>query len=434
MPSVAGRVVWWSWPRGELAPYVGSRQHYASYDLVSEAYTLKEAVVYLGCWISESMSADYSARKRLWEAWEIYKAAKDSVQSVSELRRADVLSVMNAFFRGKQEYPGGPTTPLSGEIGFFASKPDKMNHGGLSGEVEDAYLATLRVTLGGVATHMPNAALLEITGSRSPAWRRRASRAVFKRALEAVAVGERAVVLDVLRSAKSDAFTARSITHALDDATIDLGLGRRPQTLAYKPQEWRTRVKTAARVLERKWRHAILRTESSSRRLAAAVSWDRGPPALSAPWRRVFFADSSCKGNTAFLMSTLCEQYRLVPHVRSKFGGPAEGYCDICRSNVASGRADIAHLIFECRSVDFVATRARWRAEYEGEIAAAGAIFPSDADPLMVSVGLVRPKALRDGVRFATLSLRLALAFVRHWGRFEHQIRDEVRCLPPCKC
>ena len=52
----------------------------------------------------------------------------------------------------------------------------------------------------------------------------------------------------------------------------------------------------------------------------------------------------------------------------------------------------------------------------------------------MVSVGLVRPKALRDGVRFATLSLRLALAFVRHWGRFEHQIRDEVRCLPPCKC
>ena len=72
-------------------------------------------------------------------------------------------------------------------------------------------------------------------------------------------------------------------------------------------------------------------------------------------------------------MSTLCEQYRLVPHVRSKFGGPAEGYCDICRTNVASGRADIAHLIFECRSVDFVATRARWRAEYEGEIAAAGA-------------------------------------------------------------
>ena len=85
---------------------------------MSEAYTLKEAVVYLGCWISESLSADYSARKRLWEAWEIYKAAKDSVQSVSELRRADVLSVMNAFFRGKQEYPGGPTTPLSGEIGL----------------------------------------------------------------------------------------------------------------------------------------------------------------------------------------------------------------------------------------------------------------------------------------------------------------------------
>jgi len=87
-----------------------------------------------------------------------------------------------------------------------------MNHGGLSGEVENAYLATLRVTLGGVATHMPNAALLEITGSSSPAWRRRASRAIFKRALEAVAVGERAVVLDVLRSARSDAFTARSIT------------------------------------------------------------------------------------------------------------------------------------------------------------------------------------------------------------------------------
>ena len=35
-----------------------------------------------------------------------------------------------------------------------------MNHGGLSGGVENAYLATLRVTLGGVATHMPNAALL----------------------------------------------------------------------------------------------------------------------------------------------------------------------------------------------------------------------------------------------------------------------------------
>mmetsp|Transcript_8017 Transcript_8017/g.21425 ORF Transcript_8017/g.21425 Transcript_8017/m.21425 type:complete len:164 (-) Transcript_8017:271-762(-) len=67
---------------------------------------------------------------------------------------------------------------------------------------------------------MPNAALLEITDSGSPAWRRRASRATFKRALEAVAVGERAVVLDILRSAKSDAFTARSITHALDDATI----------------------------------------------------------------------------------------------------------------------------------------------------------------------------------------------------------------------
>ena len=47
-------------------------------------------------------------------------------------------------------------------------------------------------------------------------------------------------------------------------------------------------------------------------------------------------------------------------------------------------------------------------------IAAAGAVFPSDADPLMISVGLVRPKALRDGVRFATLSLRLALAFVWH--------------------
>ena len=61
MPSVAGRVVFWSWPRGELAPYVRTRQHYASCDLVPEAYTLKEAVVYLGCWISESLSADYSA-------------------------------------------------------------------------------------------------------------------------------------------------------------------------------------------------------------------------------------------------------------------------------------------------------------------------------------------------------------------------------------
>lgn len=335
----------------------------------------------------------------------------------------------------KLEYPGGPTRPLSGEIGFFAAKPDKQSHGGLSAKIENAYLATLRVTLGGVATHMPNAALLEITDSGSPAWRRRASRATFKRALEAVAVGERAVVLDILRSAKSDAFAARSITHALDDATDDLGLGRRPQTLACKPQEWRTRVKAAARIRERKWRHAILRTESSSRRLAAAVSWDRGQPAPSAPWRRVFFADSPCKGNTAFLMTTLCEQYRLVPHVRSKFGpgGPAEGYCDICRTDVTGGRADIAHLIFECRSVDFVATRARWRAEYEGVIAAAGAVFPSGADPLMVSVGLVRPKALRDGVRFTTLSLRLAFAFVRHWGRHEQRIRDEVRCLPPCK-
>ena len=52
----------------------------------------------------------------------------------------------------------------------------------------------------------------------------------------------------------------------------------------------------------------------------------------------LFLADSSCKGRTAFLMTTLCEQYRLVPHVRSKFGGPAEGYCDICRTNVAGRR------------------------------------------------------------------------------------------------
>ena len=92
-------------------------------------------------------------------------------------------------------------------------------------------------------------------------------------------------------------------------------------------------------------------------------------------------------------------------------------------SVVAEAKEEVAHV--EARAADLVA---------QGEIAAAGAIFPSDADPLMVSVGLVRPKALRDGVRFATLSLRLALAFVRHWGRFEHQIRDEVRCLPPCKC
>ena len=64
------------------------------------------------------------------------------------------------------------------------------------------------------------------------------------------------------------------------------------------------------------------------------------------------------------IMVALCEKYRLVPHVRSHFGSgaPAEGYCDLCRTDLRPGRADIDHVIFECGHAELAAVRDRWTA------------------------------------------------------------------------
>ena len=227
--SWAGRTVHWRWAPGELAPYVQSRPRLAEYDLAPETYTYKSSVLYLGCLVDESLDADVSVQSRLQtKAWPIVESTEASVASVSVLQRADALAVTNALFRGAMEYPCGPIALLSGED----------DEGGLSAKVDKAYAAALVFVLGDVATHMPADALLALTGQESLASRRRAGRANFLRALEAVSVGgHRAVVLDIFRSSVSPRFVDASITHAVDGAAAALGLPPRERSLRLSKNE-----------------------------------------------------------------------------------------------------------------------------------------------------------------------------------------------------
>jgi hypothetical protein len=85
---------------------------------------------------------------------------------------------------------------------------------------------------------MPGDALLALTGQESLASRRRAGRANFLRALEAVSVdGHRAVVLDIFRSSASPRFVDASITHAVDGAAAALGLPPRERSLRLSKNE-----------------------------------------------------------------------------------------------------------------------------------------------------------------------------------------------------